>query len=106
MNELISSLNLGSAAETGLILVLCIGLTQWLKTLPSIKDNKFLLPFVSAVAGIAFGIIAALINNDGNYLALAVLGAITGFSACGIYDGVAGAKYAKGKDDEAQGGAK
>ena len=101
MNELITSLNLGNAAETGLILVLCIGLTQWLKTMPSIKDNKFLLPFISAVAGIVFGVIAALINKDGNYLSLAVLGAITGFSACGIYDGVAGTKHAtKSKDDK------
>lgn len=85
--ELITKLNLGTAAEIVIIGSIVYALVAAIKQ-TQIK-NKW-LPWISMILGIMAGLVSVLITKDSNFFGAGFLGFLIGGFTSGLYDGFSG----------------
>ncbi|KRM72996.1 YrzE family protein [Lacticaseibacillus brantae] len=85
--DLITSLNLGTAAELAISAVIIFALTQAVKQ--TRLDNRW-LPWVSMAIGIVAGLVAVMATNDNNWFNGGLMGLLVGAAVSGLFDGFKG----------------
>lgn len=82
--DVISNLNLVTAAELAIMAAVVYALTQAIKQTPI--NNKF-LPWVSMAFGIMAGLVSVWVTKDANYGGGALAGLLVGAATSGLFDG-------------------
>lgn len=90
--DIITNLNLATAAELAVIAAVSGLATQALKKMT--KLPSWVLPWASIIIGGLGGLVAVLVTHDSNYASAALAGALTGGATSGLFDGVSGAASA------------
>lgn len=85
--DMITQLNLGSAAELGITVMLVFAITQAVKM--TRVDNRF-MPWVAMGVGVIAGLVSVATTGDANYAQAAVMGLLVGGFTSGLFDGFKG----------------
>lgn len=85
--DMISQLNLGTAAELAISAAIILALVQAIKQTK--LENKW-LPWVAMGLGIVAGLISVAVTDDHNWAGAGVMGFLVGAATAGLFDGVKG----------------
>ncbi|WP_082920235.1 holin [Loigolactobacillus backii] len=86
--NIITNLNLATAAELAVIAAVSGLATQALKKITNLPC--WVLPWASIIIGALGGLVAVVVTHDTNYASAALAGALTGGATSGLFDGVSG----------------
>ena len=90
--DMISQLNLGTAAELAITAAIILALVQATKRTK--LDNKW-LPWVAMGLGVVAGLVSVAVTGDHNWGGAGVMGFLLGAATAGLFDGVKGFAAAK-----------
>ncbi|GAN36485.1 holin [Lacticaseibacillus paracasei] len=89
--DMISQLNLGTAAELAITAAIILAMVQAIKQTK--LDNKW-LPWLAMSLGVVAGLISVAVTGGQNWASGAVMGFLVGAATSGLFDGVKSASVA------------